>query len=144
MDQTPPANPQSNIDTVSYEAFVASLIKPPKAILDTLSPDKTNMLHMLVGLTGEAAGELSDAIKKHVMYDQPLDTVMCKETGATIEQTIKEELGDIAFYFQGLLTQFGLSLEDVQAANKAKLRKRYEKGYSDQAAKERLDKKQIQ
>ena len=141
MDQTPPTTaPQSNIDTVAYAEFVASLIKPPEAILATLTPDKANMLHMLVGLTGEASGELSDAIKKHVMYNQSLDTVMCEKTGATIEQTIKEELGDIAFYFQGLLNQFGLTLEDVQTSNKAKLRKRYEKGYSDQAAKARADK----
>jgi len=145
MDQntSAPATPVPELDVnaIPYAKFVGDLIKPPEAILATLTADKVNLIRMVFGIAGEASGELLDAIKKHTIYNQPLDTVMCEQTGATIGETILEELGDISFFLQGLMNHFGYTHASVQAHNKAKLEKRYKGKYSDAAAKDRADKK---
>ena len=87
-----------------------------------------NVLHWSLGLSGEV-GELVDTVKKHVFYNQPFDMV-----------NAKEELGDILFYVTAMAGELGLSLEGVMEANKAKLDLRYQDGYSDEAAKNRVDK----
>ena len=45
---------------INYAAMVASLAKPGEAILTGLTPDRCHLLHMAVGVSGEA-GELMDA-----------------------------------------------------------------------------------
>ena len=66
-----------------------------------------------LGLCGEA-GEVADIIKKATFQGHPLDT-----------EHIAEELGDVAWYLAITASAIGKNLDDIFAANVAKLRKRY-------------------
>ncbi len=114
--------------TIKHDEMVNALAKQGKAILETMTPQQAHLLHMCVGVSGES-GELLDAIKKHVIYNKPID----------IENVI-EELGDLEFYMEGLRQGLGISREETIDANIAKLGVRYAQGYSDKAAQERADK----
>lgn len=114
---------------MEFEKMVLALAKPGEDIIETLTPEKMHLLHMAVGISGEA-GELLDAIKKHVVYNKPLDVV-----------NVVEELGDLEFYMQGLRSGINVLREQTILANMHKLAKRYEDfEYSDQAAQIRADK----
>jgi len=86
------------------------------------------ILHAAVGIAGEA-GEILDGVKKSWIYGKPEDAA-----------NILEECGDALFYIVALLQQYGFTLADAQAANVAKLQKRYPDGYSDADAITRKDK----
>ena len=78
----------------------------------------------------EEAGELSGAIKKHVVYGKVPDI-----------QNIIEELGDLRFFMQAVMGLYGISEQQVLQHNAAKLMVRYEgMEYSDEAAQSRADK----
>ena len=112
-----------------YEQFVQSIIKPGHDILVQLTPVQASILHMAVGVSGEA-GELLDAVKKHAVYQKPLDF-----------DNVREEAGDILFYLTGLLNELGLTLNECIEANVEKLSKRYpERRYTNEAAIARADK----
>ena len=104
-----------------YREFVQRLFKN----MDT--PAATTM-HAAVGVAGEA-GEILGAVKKHWVYNKPLDA-----------KNLKEELGDLFFYMQKLMTLQNWTLEEILKENMEKLRKRFPGGYSDQAAQIRADK----
>lgn len=70
-----------------------------------------------------------DAIGKHVYYEQPLDI-----------ENVREELGDIEFYLEGLRQLLAMPRDETLEHNITKLSKRYGEKYSDVAAKERKDK----
>lgn len=80
-----------------------------------------------LGLAGEA-GEVADLVKKAVFHRHPLDR----------EKLIKE-LGDVLWYVAALCTKLGVHMDDVMAANIAKLRTRYPDGYSSAASLQRRD-----
>ena len=109
--------------TAEYPDFVSSRTKQ-------LDNTTQNMLHMAVGISGEA-GELLDAIKKIWVYNKEPDW-----------QNITEELGDLLFYIQGMANILGDSLAELMKSNMEKLKKRYPTGYSDAAAQARADKKE--
>lgn len=111
-------------DLIKYEypEFVASRAKQ-------LSNHTEDMLHMAVGISGEA-GELLDAIKKVWVYNKTLDI-----------ENVREELGDLLFYIQGMANLIGTDLEELIKGNMEKLKKRYPTGYTDAAAQARADKK---
>lgn len=114
---------------VSYAEFVMALCKPGEAIVSSLTPDKAHIWHMATGVSGEA-GELLDAVKKHVLYGKPLDI-----------ENVVEELGDLKFYITGLMEKLGISEWRVEEHNRAKLGERYKSlTYSDEAAQTRADK----
>lgn len=100
-----------------------------EAALAHLTPEKAHLLHMAVGLAGEAA-EMLDQVLSHVL-GAPLDA-----------DNVREEAGDATFYIVGLLNGIQTTLEEAQLANKAKLLgKRYASGtYSDAQAQQRADK----
>lgn len=109
--------------------LVLALAKPGADILNELTADQAHMLHMAVGVSGEA-GELLDAVKKHTVYQKELDIL-----------NIIEELGDLEFYMAGLRDILGIAREETLRANIEKLRKRYPQGnYSNQSAQLRADK----
>jgi NTP pyrophosphatase (non-canonical NTP hydrolase) len=109
--------------------MVNALAKPGEAIIESLTPSKAHLLHMAVGICGEA-GELIDAVKKHVVYGKEID----------IENVI-EELGDIEFYMAGLRERLGIERMTTIRHNIGKLTVRYEGlKYSDKAAQDRADK----
>lgn len=116
------------MDEDKYSDFVWSHTKDGQAILDGMSSTKAELLHAAVGICGEA-GELLDAIKKHVIYNKPLDCV-----------NVVEELGDIEFYLQMMRTALGIEHHEIIEANVSKLSRRYPQGYTDRDAIERKDK----
>jgi NTP pyrophosphatase (non-canonical NTP hydrolase) len=113
---------------INYEHMVKTLVKPGEAILKTLTPDECHILHMAVGVSGEA-GELLDCVKKAVIYRKQIDM-----------DNLIEELGDLEFYMEGLRQTFDITREQTLDANKVKLGKRYAGAYSDVAAQTRADK----
>lgn len=117
-------------NVINYTAMVAALAKPGEAILPSLTPDRCHLLHMAIGVSGEA-GELLDAIKKVAIHNKPID-----------RENVVEELGDLEFYMEGLRQGLGITREETLQANVAKLGARYAAGeYSDKAAIARADKK---
>ena len=111
-----------------YPDFVAKLAKPGERILPNINPESCDLLHASLGIAGEA-GEIVDAVKKHVIYGQPLNV-----------ENLKEEIGDLKFYLEQMMQIINTDDEECQNLNIKKLLKRYPNGYSDAAAKERLDK----
>src|ERR1035437_7604921 len=71
------------------------------------------ILHASMGLSTEA-GELLDAMKKHIFYDKKLDMV-----------NLQEELGDIFWYAAQLADAAGFTFEDTMEKKIAKLKARY-------------------
>lgn len=104
-----------------YSEFVNSRTK-------RLGSSTLDILHAAVGISGEA-GELLDAVKKVWIYNKPIDRA-----------NIVEELGDLRFYMQGLMTELGITEEEVIQGNVDKLQTRYPIGYTDAAAIARADK----
>lgn len=112
-----------------YSAMVAKLSKPGDQIKEELTGRQAHMLHMAVGISGEA-GEILDAIKKHTIYQKSLDVA-----------NVVEELGDLEFFMEGLRAAIGVSRDEVLAKNMNKLSVRYHKGlYSNEQAQARADK----
>lgn len=116
-------------NNLTYSQFVAKLIKDPEEIKESLTPQKINLLHMVLGISGEA-GEILDSIKKYVIYNKPIDLI-----------NIIEELGDLLFYIEGIKNELHITEKEILSYNVTKLSKRYESlSYSDKDAVERKDK----
>jgi NTP pyrophosphatase (non-canonical NTP hydrolase) len=113
---------------IDHARMVAALIKPGEALLGDLTPESAHLLHMAVGVSGEA-GELLDAIKKHAVYRKPID-----------RENVVEELGDLEFYMAGLRLALGITRSETLQQNVSKLSVRYAAGYSNDAAQQRADK----
>ena len=112
-----------------FQNMVMALAKPGYQIKESLTTSQCHLLHMTMGVSGEA-GELLDAVKKHVIYGKELDL-----------ENVTEEAGDILFYLEGLLHPLGITLDTCRQATMAKLAKRYPGlAYTNQAAIERADK----
>lgn len=121
----------ASVSTYQWENMVGRLAKPGIEILRELTDSKIDLLHAAVGVCGEA-GELLDAVKKHVIYNKPINL-----------ENIIEELGDIEFYMEQLRRNTGVLItrEHTLKENYAKLSKRYPSGsYSDTQAQARADK----
>ena len=119
----------NNFNDVTHAQMVTALSKSGHAIKQSLTAEQADLLHMAVGIAGEA-GELLDAIKKNVIYNKPLDMV-----------NVVEELGDLEFYMEGLRQNVNTTREVTLNMNKEKLSKRYHTlTYTDQHAQERKDK----
>ena len=117
------------MSTIKHNEMVKGLVKSGHTIAAELTGDDAHLVHMAVGISGEA-GELLDAIKKKAIYRKELD-----------RENVIEELGDLEFYMEGLRQGLGITREECLDANIAKLGKRYEGlRYSDKAAHERADK----
>lgn len=114
---------------MNYPDFVTSRCKFGGAIVKSMTAEDAHLLHMVIGVSGEA-GELLDAMKKAVIYRKPLDI-----------ENVKEEIGDVLFYLQGLCNSIGYSFDEAMQDNMDKLNKRYSSGeYSDNEAIVRADK----
>lgn len=116
-----PFDQDPHTEVVRYDMFVQGLMKP--------ASEQLMKLHCALGVCGEA-GELADAIKKEQIYGKPED-----------RENIIEELGDLAFYMQATMNQYGITPQEVYQGNADKLAKRYVGlKYSDKAAIDRADK----
>lgn len=112
----------------THPELVRALSKPGLTILEEMNAGDAHLLHMAVGVAGEA-GEIIDAVKKAVIYRKPLDL-----------ENLKEELGDMEFFLEGIRQCVGLSRMEILDANILKLSARYGAKYTNQAAIERKDK----
>ena len=83
-----------------------------------------DLLHSAMGVCTES-GELLDAVKKHVFYGKPLDTV-----------NLVEEVGDILWYLSLLENAIDWPnlLDVAMEKNVAKLRKRYGDKFTESGA----------
>lgn len=107
---------------IPYPQFIEKLAKGMNTIAEEAH-------HYTTGMAGES-GELIDITKKSWIYEKPLDI-----------EHILEEMGDLRWYYQGMLNLLGLTDEDIQAVNTVKLLKRYPDGvYSNERAIARADK----
>lgn len=112
-----------------HQEMVRTLVKPGVDILDSLTPSACNLIHVTMGVCGEA-GELLDAVKKATIYRKPID-----------RENVIEELGDLEFYMEALRSELRITREETLKANMDKLATRYKQyQYSDQAAIDRADK----
>ena len=124
-------NAEQNLEDLltDFNKMALALAKDGADIVKNLTHEQANLWHMATGIGGEA-GEIEDVIKKHVIYQKPLDV-----------ENVKEELGDLLFYMSNLMQSVGLSFKDVLQHNIDKLSIRYSSGkYSNTQAQERADK----
>lgn len=116
-------------DTINYAEFVQALVKPGEAIVASLTPEKADATHAVLGVAGEA-GELVDVVKRWTIYGKDLD-----------REVAVEEFGDLEFYMEQLRQRLGITREETIEANIRKLSKRYHAGrYTDAQAQARADK----
>jgi NTP pyrophosphatase (non-canonical NTP hydrolase) len=87
--------------------------------------EKERMLDAAAGLA-EEAGEILGFIRKHVYQSHPLQ-----------RESLQIELGDALWCLAMTAKSAGFSLEQIAAANVAKLKARYPDGYSDTSSRER-------
>lgn len=113
----------------AHAKMVTALAKPGADVIHGLTINSAHLLHMAVGISGEA-GELLDAVKKSAIYVKPIDRM-----------NVVEELGDLEFYMEGLRQGLGITRKECLIANQAKLAQRYPQAtYSNQDAQVRADK----
>lgn len=67
---------------ITHTELVAAMVKPGSVIAANITANEADMLHMAVGVSGEA-GELLDAVKKATIYKKPID-----------RENVIEELGE--------------------------------------------------
>ena len=124
-------NAEQNLEDLltDFNKMTLALAKDGADIKRELTPEQASLLHMGCGVSTEA-NELLDAIKKHTIYQKPLDV-----------ENVKEELGDLLFYMSNLMQSVGLAFEEVLQHNIDKLSVRYASGsYSNSQAQQRADK----
>lgn len=106
-------------DYVSHALRTES--RPDKLMLRRHA-DSIRLDHAAKGMVTEA-GEFTDALKKHVFYNRPLDRL-----------NLVEELGDLLWYVAIACDALGVTLEDVCEANLRKLRSRYPEKFTEELA----------
>ena len=93
--------------SIDYGQMVKDLAKDGQEILNSLTPEKAHLLHMAVGMSGEA-GELLDGMRL-TPESTHLDVV-----------NIVEELGDLEFYLEGLRQAVGIAPASNEPTQKYK------------------------
>lgn len=99
-----------------------------KAATRTLNPRLSQSERMLDAAAGlaEEAGEILGLVRKHAYQSHELQ-----------RDRLTAELGDALWCLAMTAHSAGVSLEQIAAANVAKLRARYPDGFTDAASKER-------
>jgi NTP pyrophosphatase (non-canonical NTP hydrolase) len=94
----------------------------------TLNPRLGNSEQLLDAAAGlaEEAGEILGLIRKHTFQARDLN-----------REQLKQELGDALWCLAVTARSAGFALDEIAAANVAKLQARYPAGYSDVASQER-------
>jgi NTP pyrophosphatase (non-canonical NTP hydrolase) len=90
-----------------HAEMVTMLAKPGAAILGTMTPEKAHLLHMAVGISGEV-GEVLQALVRST-------EVKSNEEAQEVLDNVREELGDIEFYMEGLRQGIGVSRYEIIA-----------------------------
>ncbi len=87
--------------------------------------ENIRLLHAAMGISTEA-GELLDALKKHLFYGKDLDRT-----------NLFEEVGDLFWYMAILADELGFDFEQAMEKNIEKLRARYGEKFSETKAQKR-------
>jgi NTP pyrophosphatase (non-canonical NTP hydrolase) len=88
------------------------------------TPQMIDIQHAITGICTEGAGELSDALKRHLFYGTEFDFV-----------NVKEEVGDLLWYVELLCQACGFTMEEAKELNVKKLTKRFGTGgFTEEAA----------
>lgn len=123
---------KEDAQAIVFSDMVAKLVKDGAQIKRELTPEQADMLHMAVGVSGEA-GELLDAVKRYTIYQKDLDL-----------ENVIEELGDLEFFMERIRQLTGVTRDQTLIANIQKLGKRYHDGaYSNEQAQVRADKQEL-
>lgn len=85
------------------------------------------LANFALGVAGES-GEIADYLKKVVFHGHPLDRAK-----------LADELGDVLWYVAALATTTDLTMNELAAANVAKLRRRYPQGFNQDDSLRRVD-----
>ena len=85
---------------------------------------------LCMGLAGEA-GEMVDYFKKVLFHNHPFDKEKCIN-----------EMGDMMWYFVGLIDLFNLDISEILQNNIDKLQKRYPNGWNLENSLKRMDEKE--
>ena len=111
----------SDVDPAIGNALPMTLEEYEQLAARTLNTTLTREQRLLDATAGlaEEAGEALGLVRKHVFMNHALDT-----------SRLVTELGDALWCLTAAAGALGVSLEEVAAANIAKLRKRYPGGYS--------------
>lgn len=118
----------SDIDPIAGNTLPMTLEEYEQLAARTLNPALQRHQRLLDAAAGlaEEAGEVLGLVRKHLFMGHPLDSAR-----------VTTELGDALWCLTAAAGALGVSLEDVAAANIAKLRKRYPDGYSNERSSDR-------
>lgn len=122
-------NSANSLDVVKKRKYYGKPVPSPfvnhvkPAVLFKREPTGSEkLLHATLGIASEA-GELCEAILKDKYYGENVDVV-----------NVKEELGDLLWYFAIILREFNLDLHEVMQNNIDKLKARYGDKFSEERA----------
>jgi NTP pyrophosphatase (non-canonical NTP hydrolase) len=118
MSEPRTGSTDDHMTLADYERVAARTLNP------ALDRDQ-RLLDATAGLA-EEAGEVLGLVRKHVFMRHDLDIAR-----------LTTELGDALWCLTAAAGAVGVSLEEVAAANLAKLRRRYPEGYSDERSVDR-------
>jgi NTP pyrophosphatase (non-canonical NTP hydrolase) len=90
----------NNANSITHPELVAALAKPGDQIKEEVSGADLHLLHMGVGVSSDV-GELLEAILQY------------GATGSLDITNVKEELGDIEFFMEGVRQAVGISREET-------------------------------
>src|SRR5687767_2548376 len=119
-------SPTANADGPQSMTFAEYQRAASRTINESLSADQ-RLVDAAAGLS-EEAGEVLGLVRKHVFMRHELDRAR-----------LIAELGDALWCLTTTAGALGVSLDEIAAANVAKLRRRYPEGYSDTASARRSD-----
>lgn len=108
---------------MDFESYRADVMRTVRADLS----QRDRMLVGALGLCGES-GEMAENLKKMLFHDHPMD-----------ERALRNELGDVLWYWVFLCETLGFSVEDVMTVNVEKRRKRFPEGFTAENSLKRLD-----
>ena len=93
--------------------YTAECLKTWNCNHRALTAAEGELLNLALGVAGEG-GELANLVKKQTFYGKPRD-----------RDALIDELGDVLYYCAMLADHLGVTLEEVQERNIAKLRQRH-------------------
>ena len=108
---------------MTNEEFVIASMRTESSVIQ--NPINPRLLHAAFGLQTEA-GELTDALKKHIFYGKELDVT-----------NILEESGDLMWYLAILFDELGTSFTEEQKRVIAKLKVRFPEKFTNELAETR-------
>lgn len=108
---------------MDFESYRADVMRTVRQDLS----QRDRMIAGALGLCGES-GELAENLKKVIFHGHPLN-----------EAALRNELGDVLWYWVFLCETLGFAVDDVMTANVEKRRKRFPEGFTTEGSLNRVD-----